>query len=36
MDDGEVAGRELPDLAFTRRLAIGLQEIGDERTMPDG
>jgi hypothetical protein len=36
MDDDEVAGRELPDLAFTRRLASGLQEIGDERTMPDG
>jgi hypothetical protein len=36
MDDDEVVGRELADLAFTRRLAIGLQEIGDERRTPDG
>ena len=31
MDDDEVVGRELPDLAFSRRLAVGLQEIGHER-----
>ncbi|GAA4950821.1 hypothetical protein [Actinoplanes utahensis] len=35
MDDDEVVGRELPDLAFTHRLAIGLQEIGDERGASD-
>jgi hypothetical protein len=36
IDDDEVVGRELPDLAFTRRLVIGLQEIGDERRASDG
>ncbi|MBB4742026.1 hypothetical protein BJY16_005485 [Actinoplanes octamycinicus] len=31
IDEDEVVGRELPDLAFTRQLAVGLEEIGDER-----
>jgi hypothetical protein len=36
IQDDEVVGRELPNLAFTRELAVGLQEIGDERTTREG
>lgn len=36
IEDGQVVGRHLPDLAFTRRLAVGLRDIGDQESSSNG